>query len=226
MSALTSFLKDNPIFASLDEQERQQLANLAFDRDYAVGEWLVHHGDVWPYLFVVETGLVAAIKESREGRSLLATQFKPGDVFWGLAFFIEDAPTPAGLMATQDSRIHYWPREPMLPVFQRNGSLSWELMVLMVQRMLQASALVEGLAFQPVAGRLAGWLLGRYEGTGEATVSRDLTLDEMAAQIGSTREMVCRLLYRFAEEGAIQISRTEFKIADSQILQVYLAKEK
>jgi hypothetical protein len=30
-------------------------------------------------------------------------------------------------------------------------------------------------------------------------VARELTLDEMAARIGTTREIVCRALYRFAE---------------------------
>jgi len=54
----------------------------------------------------------------------------------------------------------------------------------------------------------------------------DMTLDEMAAQIGTTREMVCRLLYRFAEEGAVEISRTEFMISDSGILEEYVIRKK
>jgi CRP-like cAMP-binding protein len=226
MNALRSLLRDNPIFASLDQEERHKLAGQATGRDCASGEWLVHYGDVWPCLFVIESGEIAAIKESSEGRSLLVAEFRPGDVFWGLAFFIEGAPTPAGLLATADSKIHFWPRERILPVFLQNGSLSWELMLLMVQRMLQASALVEGLAFQPVAGRLAGWLLSRFKDAVDETVTRDMTLDEMAAQIGTTREMVCRLLYRFAEEGAVEINRTEFKISDSKMLQAYVAKVK
>jgi hypothetical protein len=48
----------------------------------------------------------------------------------------------------------------------------------------------------------------------------------MAARIGSTREMVCRLLYRFSESGAILINRTEFKIADPVTLENYARKEK
>jgi hypothetical protein len=40
----------------------------------------------------------------------------------------------------------------------------------------------------------------------------------MAARIGSTREMVCRHLYHFADQGIIQINRTEFKIMDQDLL--------
>lgn len=41
-----------------------------------------------------------------------------------------------------------------------------------------------------------------------------MTLDEMAAQIGTTREMVCRMLYRFSNNEMIQVTRTEFVLTD------------
>jgi CRP/FNR family transcriptional regulator len=50
------------------------------------------------------------------------------------------------------------------------------------------------------------------------SIERSLTLDEMAARIGSTREMVCRLLYKFSDEGLIKITRTEFTIIDAETL--------
>jgi CRP-like cAMP-binding protein len=88
--------------------------------------------------------------------------------------------------------------------------MSWELSRLMVKRMQRASDIVENLAFHTVTGRLARLLLNRYRDAGHAPVARDLTLDEMAARIGSTREMVCRALYSFADDRMIQITRTEF----------------
>ena len=52
----------------------------------------------------------------------------------------------------------------------------------------------------------------------QKAITRSLTLDEMAARIGSTREMVCRFLHRFADDGIIDITRTEFKITDQKRL--------
>jgi CRP/FNR family transcriptional regulator len=88
----------------------------------------------------------------------------------------------------------------------------------MVERMLRASEIVEELAFQPVAARLAHFLLEQFGDRVGDVVSRDLTLDEMAARIGSTREMVCRQLYKLADHGVIQINRTELKISDLNAL--------
>ena len=84
----------------------------------------------------------------------------------------------------------------------------------MVQRLLLASDIVEGLAFQPVAERLARFLVGRFGEDEGQKVSRDLTLDEMAAHIGTTREMVCRMLHKFSNQGLIDITRTEFVFRD------------
>jgi CRP-like cAMP-binding protein len=115
-------------------------------------------------------------------------------------------------------RIHLWSRDHFLPYLLGNGHMSWELSRQMVTRMQTASEMVEVLAFQPVAGRLANLLLDRYGDAVEDYVARDLTLDEMVVRIGSTRETVCRVLYRLAKEGSIHVKRTEFMITDREKL--------
>jgi CRP-like cAMP-binding protein len=92
--------------------------------------------------------------------------------------------------------------------------MSWELCRLMIQRMQRASVIVEELAFQPIAGRLASLLLDHFESAGDTSIHRHLTLDEMAARVGTTREMVCRALYRFADKKLINVTRTEFVLTD------------
>jgi CRP-like cAMP-binding protein len=107
-------------------------------------------------------------------------------------------------------------REHIEPFFIEHGRMSWELCHLMIQRMQRASAIVDDLAFQPVAGRLARLLLDNFDSAGGQTVERSLTLDEMAARLGTTREMVCRVLYRFADKKLINVTRTEFILTDQQ----------
>ena len=95
----------------------------------------------------------------------------------------------------------------------------WELCRLMVQRMQRASAVVKELAFQPVAGRLARLLVGFSAGRQEEPIPRSLTLDEIAARTGTTREVACRFLHRFADEGLIDITRSEFVVHDQRRLE-------
>lgn len=200
MNNLPDLFKKNPVFAAFALSDLNDLARLVSRRSYQRNEKVILYGDVWPYLFLVGQGSIDAVKESGEGRTLMVSTFLAGDIFWGLAFFQEDSPMPVTLEAREDTLLYLWSRVSILPILTRNGEASWELCRLMAGRMQRASEILEGLAFQPVAG--------------DAAISRHLTLDEMAARIGSTREMVCRALYGFSDKKLIEVTRTEFVLTD------------
>ena len=216
MNLPNGLMIQNPAFTHLPDDDQDFIARMAISRTYKSGELVAHYGDIWPYIFLVETGKVTALKESVEGRSLIIVSIDPGEIFWGAAFFQDDAPNLAALVADEFSKIHLWSREQILPVLLRNGRVSWEISRMMVGRMQRASDIVEELAFQTVAVRLAGFLVDHFQSGESQPVSRDLTLDEMAARIGSTREVVSRILHRFASKGLIEITRTEFRFTDRQ----------
>lgn len=215
---IKSSLTHNQVLSQLNETELEKLVSSAQTRKFRNGDWVVHHGDVWAYLFFIQKGQVTAIKESPEGRSLTLATFDEGEIFWGLAFFIENAPMPAALKAMAESELLIWHRDDIMPFIMSNGKFSWELSRLAIQRVQFASEIVEQLAFQPLAGRVARLLLEQYPAN-QSVVPRHLTLDEMASRVGTTREIVCRILYRFAEQGAIQINRTEFTFLDRSLLE-------
>jgi CRP/FNR family transcriptional regulator len=219
-------LSENPLFSVMDPGEVQQMMDLGITREYPKGQWVSHYGSSWPYLFLVEEGQITALKESPGGRSLVVMILEEGEVFWGVGFFKEGIGMPVALVADQESRIRIWTQDRLLPFLLNKGKFTWALTQLMVERMLVASQILEELAFQPVAGRLAHLLLEQFEDQSGDTLTRDMTLDDMAARIGSTREMVCRHLYQFADRGAIQINRTEFKVTDQDMLQHFAGKGK
>jgi CRP-like cAMP-binding protein len=207
------------LFSDLPGETQELLAEYAIQRSYEAGETLVYQEDVWPYLFLVGEGEINAIKESPDGRMLIVTTFRPGEVFWGLAFFIDQVQMPMTLQASTPVVIHLWPKDVLTPIILENGAMSWQLCQMMIERMQLASGIVDGLAFQPVTGRLSNLLLEYFGDAEDQFKARILTLDDMAARIGTSREMVCRSLQRFVENGAIEMSRTELRIKDRTILE-------
>ncbi len=214
MINLAKLLEKSPVFSHLNPDDMNTMVRNALERKYYKDDRVILYGEVWSYLFLVGKGSIAAIKESSEGRSLLVNTFTKGELFWGLAFFHDNALMPVTLSAREESSLYLWSRDDILPLLFRNGKASWELSRLMAERMQRASDILEGLAFQPVAGRLARLLLENFEIAGDSAISRHLTLDEMAAQIGTTREMVCRALYSFSDKKLIEVTRTEFVLTD------------
>ena len=78
-------------------------------------------------------------------------------------------------------------------------------------------SLVEDLSLRSVSARLAKLLLTQAVGSGEAP--RHLTQQEMAAQLGTVREMVGRVLRGFEEEGLILFDRHRIIILDQEGLE-------
>jgi CRP-like cAMP-binding protein len=217
---LKALLENIPVFGCLDQVTRDQTARSAIHTKYQKGEWITHRGNIWSFIFIVAEGTVQALKESPEGRSLIVTEINQGEIFWGISFFMPEAPMPVALVSTEETELYLWTLDDLKPVIIKNGCMSWELTRLMIQKMQYASDMLNEFAFQPTTGRLAKVLLEHYGEAVDDFVARDMTLDEVAARIGSTREMVCRHLYLFADKGAIQINRTEFKITDRDLLQI------
>lgn len=207
-----------PFHDHLSNEIQRRVDETRIGRRYEPGEVIVQQGQVWPNLFLVVEGEIHALKASMEGRSLVPSKLTDGDVFWGLAFFLPGTPMPITLQAHTRTVLAMWTYEHLEPILVENGLFAWQLCQMMVGRMQAASDVIEELAFQPVLGRLAGLILNEFGG-GEEYKARTLTLDEMAAHIGSTREVVCRNLQRMVEQGLIDMTRTELKVTDAQGLQ-------
>lgn len=206
------------VFNALSDTNRKLIEQEAILKRYQKGELVALEGDRWPYLFLLVEGSIHAVKSSEEGRNLVVTSFVQGDIFWGLAFFFEQLTMPVSLEVAEDTQLMLWNAEGLVPVLKSEGEAAWELTRLMVSKMMRASEILEEMTFQPVAGRLAKLLIDTVRDQDDRPITRSLTLDEMAARIGSTREMVCRFLHRFADDGIIDITRTEFRVVDSRKL--------
>lgn len=207
-------IRSNPFFTGMDETDSASLARSAIRRNYQKGEIVTQHGDIWPYFFLIIAGKVNAVKVSYEGRRLLIVTLGEGDLFWGLAFFNDGAPMPVTLEALGSCQIYLWSKDSFYPILMKNPQTMWRLCQSMVNRMSRASEIVEEQAFQSNAGRLARLLLDSFKGSEGLAVARDLTLEEMATRIGTTREIVCRVLYQFSDQKLIQVTRTEFSLTN------------
>jgi len=207
-------LANNIVFSSMPPEELKNIGDLAISRRYTKGKFVTHQEDIWPYLLFVESGEFQALKESISGRSFVIDNFGSGEIFWGLALFENNKPNPVAIRASTKGELMLWHKTQIETIVSQYTQVAWGLFHLMAQKMGRASEIVEELVFQPLSGRLATLLSSQFEHAGNNSITRDLTLDEMAARIGTTREMVCKILYQFSDSGIIDIHRTEFKIND------------
>jgi len=224
MTELHSLLSCLPIFQNFNEVEINETMDKAVCRNIEKGEYLAHYGEVWPYMLVIDTGVVNVVKLSSEGRNLGAVSLVSGEIFLTPSFF-DEGPLPASLEVKESGRVYLWHRDAILPLFQKNCDVLWAICLLLARRIRQASEYVEELAFQPVHGRLARLLLEKFGEAEDTQVAREFTLDEMGTMIGTTPVMVCKMLSRFATEGLVKVSRTQFELLDKVELEKMAGKK-
>jgi CRP-like cAMP-binding protein len=222
MKTLRDQLEASPVFSCFPANTLESIEKLAIQKKYQKMEQVTGQGEKWPYLLIVHRGSIDAIKDSPEGRSLVAATFTPGDIFWGVSFFDEHHPMPATLIARESAVLYLWHKTTLLPYIFQEGRVSWELARLVINRLLMASEKIGEMTFQPVAARLAKLLITISKDGVGTPIERNLTLDEMAARIGTTREMVCRFLHKFSDDGLIDITRTDFTVKDAEALKIIM----
>ncbi len=214
----TENLQTHPFFKTLPREVVLSLLQRATEKKYQKGEYVLHQGELWRKALYLQSGGMEWTILSPEGKRQIVFRVRAGVMIWGHTLFDGEG-MPASLEATQDSSTLVWREEDILPALQQHPQATLEAARELVQAMRQVREVVYGFAFQPVAGRLARLLIRHYQPSDGHSVPRDLTLDEMAHSVGTTRELVSKTLHRFANEGIIHINRVEITFLDRERLE-------
>lgn len=217
-SKLIESLAKDPVFSHLSERDRADLENLAYHKTYQKGQIICLQGDLWKRALYLSSGKLGWVMIAPDGKRQVVFRVKPGNVVWGHSLF-DNAPMPASLEVMEDSETCIWDGEKLLPIVSHSVDAVWAITYGLVKSMRIVRDVVYGFAFHPVAGRLANLLLKHYQPNEGQAAPRDLTLDEMAQTIGSTRELVSKTLHQFADAGIIKVSRVEITFTDRNRLE-------
>ena len=90
---------------------------------------------------------------------------------------------------------------------------------LLAQRLASVMTLVDEVAFRRMDARLAGFLLQR----GQLDNPIRMTHQELAAELGTSREVVSRILEDLAHRGVVSLARGAVEILDPEALQTCAA---
>ncbi|MCP4139254.1 MAG: Crp/Fnr family transcriptional regulator [Chloroflexi bacterium] len=206
------------VFSHLSTRDHEELERLAFHASYKKGQYICMQDDIWNRALYISSGKLGWVMLSPDGKRQVVFRMGPGRIVWGHSLF-DGEPMPAALEVMEDCEVCIWEGDAIMPIVSRNVDAVWAITRKLVGTMRKVRNVVYGFAFHPVAGRLANLLLNHYKPAEGQAASRDLTLDEMAQTVGSTRELVSKTLHQFAGEGMIEISRVEITFTDRSKLE-------
>ena len=221
-----ALLKRVPIFSSLSEQEFAFLTSHLVQRKYGAGELIFGEGDPCAGIYVVQSGNVRIFKSSAGGREQVLSIDGPGSSIAELPVF-DGGNYPASAQAVSDSTLFFFSRQDFQALCLLHPQVALKVLRVIGGRLRRLVGIIEELSFTTVRHRLIALLvrLGKAEGirNGDAiTLTLPANNSELAAQIGTVRELVSRNLTRLQSEGLIQVDNRELEIPSLKRLEAEL----
>jgi CRP/FNR family transcriptional regulator len=207
-------LRKSPYFTGLSPDEFAIIEELAMEERYDRDATILSEGDDNRKLYLVASGAVKIFGTSAEGKEQIIALARPADSFNDVAAFDGDS-AQAAAQALTPLIVYALSGRTLLERSCRLGLLAANISRTLAARVRQLGALVADLSFRPVAGRLAKILLEQVN-NGQAP---HLTQRDMAAMIGTAREVVARALKNLEDEAIIRVERHRIIILDRGALE-------
>ena len=225
-AASRAVLKRVPIFSSLSEQEFAFLTSRVVQRKFGAGELIFGEGDPCAGLYVVQSGNIRIFKSSVGGREQVLSIEGPGNSIAELPVF-DGGTYPASAQAVSDSTLLFFSRQDFQALCVQHPEVALKVLRVVGGRLRRLVGIIEELSFTTVRHRLIALLvrLSKAEGTrnGDSiTLTLPATNSELAAQIGTVRELVSRNLSRLQAEGIIETDNRFLTIPSLKRLQAEL----
>lgn len=172
------------------------------------GHQIYWQGDACQAIAFLFAGAVRVYKASETGREISLYEIVPGETcILNASCIIGRQGYPANAVTLADCHALLVPAETFRQLMARHEPLRIFIYSLLGQRLAEIMELVEEVAFRRMDNRLRDYLL---EKSGNGTLRA--THQSIANDLGTSREVVTRLLRDLEQRGEVHVSRNEITL--------------
>lgn len=208
-------LRNNDYFSGLAQPVLTRLSQGMRLRFYERGETIFWQDEPCVGLYILRRGTVKLLKLSPKGRELIVRVFEEGATFNEVPVF-DHGSNPINVAALEDSEIWVVDAKVIRRVLLEYPEMAYAVVLNLCKNLRMLVGTVEELSFCQVTNRLAR-LIGRLPV--EQLEGQRITQDQLAAHLGTVREVVARSLRDLERSGAIQVERGRIQVIDEELLQ-------
>jgi len=193
---------------------RCRVSNKRYDR----GETLFSEGDACRGLFIVGRGKVRIFKVSASGREQILSLEGPGSSFAELPVF-DGGNYPASASAFEESEVLFISRKDFQDFCREHPEVGLKVIAVVGSRLRRLVGIIEDLSFTTVRQRLIGLIVRLAQASSTRTsdgvqVELNKTQQDLAAELGTVRELVSRNLGRLQAEGYLEVNGRSITVKD------------
>lgn len=201
-----------PYFQALDDEGLKSVVDEIIVRHYSPDQIIFLEGEAGRGLHLVVEGLGKIYHLSAEGREHVLHLLNPGD-FCNEVSAVDGGMNPANLSAVEETTVWVVTKEAMDRLRKQHPELNDVIIYNLAQHCRHLVKRIYTVSFLSVTGRLASFLL--REGRNTLMLDRhQWPQDDIAAHLGTVREMVARSFRELEQADLIVFDRHQVKILD------------
>lgn len=219
---VTNAFKAFECFSNLPDDVLDALARCGSSRTFRKKSVLMQEGDKAEAVFFLVSGKVKLAKMNPEGQEKLLTIVRSGEMFGEISAF-DGGMSPYQAEALEKVTVITVPLSQFVQLVETHPALALACIRIEAKRLRQAYRHMKNLALLDTHGRIAARLFklcrdfGRQEGE-SIRIGLNLTRQEMAQLIGTSRETVSRVLAEYERMGIIEVDRHQIIVHDIEEL--------
>jgi CRP/FNR family transcriptional regulator len=211
-------------FADAPPDLQREIAQSASVVRLAAGAYFLREGDTCAHFAVVVSGRMRVFKLGESGHEITLYHVGAGEACpLNVSCILSDRPVPAMARVEEDVEAVVTPASAFRRWVASHESLRSGVFEMFSTRLTEVMSLVEEVAFRRMDQRLAKRLLEFFQAHGNGMV--ETTHADIAADLGTAREVVSRLLKEFERLGAIGLARGRIELLDEALLKEMAARE-
>ncbi len=212
-------LADSPLFRGLADGEMQRLAAAAALRRYRRGQIVFAEGDSSESLFIVNEGLLKAFSTSSDGEEFVLAVIGTGETVGELGL-ADGGLRSASVTAMTDATVLQIRRRAVLDVAQTSPQVLIAMLQSLASVVRRLTGAAADLVFLDLPRRVAKLLLGDQH----AAEGGVLTQEEMAHQVGASRQSVNAALRDFHRRRWIEMDGRRIHVRDVAALRRFVGE--
>ncbi len=222
------YLKEIPVFANLPEKQLEIIHNHTIERRFRKGMTVFLEGDTGEGFHYVKSGKVKVLRTSDDGREHIIKILGAGEIFAEVLMF-NNRPYPATAVAVEPSCIGMIRNIDLEKLILTNNELALQLIKALSQRLIYAQQKIKNLALNDVMSRTVEVLLrlsqeqGDVKDNGVIELALDLSRQDLANLVGTTRETVTRTLSSLKKDKFIDFDGQKIRILDVEYLRRFIS---
>jgi len=205
-------LKDISLFSCLDADALRSLEAVAVRKKFPKNAVVFLQEDESDSVYIILSGRVKAVIHDEQGREIVLAMIGAGEYFGEMAA-LDGVPRSATVMTTEPTKMLVIHRDDFKHFLSAHPDLVFNLLKVLLARLRKADQTIENLALKNVHGRVANLLMQfAVPSDGKWVLKKRMTHQEIANMVGSSREMVSKIMGEFAHAGLITIEKKQITI--------------